>query len=103
MFVFPDGSYYRGSFKNNKFNGAGKYVYKYNNTTYEGNWLDNLPNGHGTETFLDKSVTNPNDSKAATSTYVGDFVAGKKEGQGTFTWWDGRKYVGHFKNGYMEG
>jgi hypothetical protein len=29
--------------------------------------------------------------------YVGEFKGGKRNGQGTFTWADGRKYVGEFK------
>ena len=31
--------------------------------------------------------------------YVGDFIADKKEGQGTFTWPDGRKYEGGWVDG----
>ena len=32
-------------------------------------------------------------------TYVGDFVDDKKEGNGNFTWPDGRTYEGGWKNG----
>lgn len=35
--------------------------------------------------------------------YVGDFKEGKRNGQGTFTWPSGTKYVGEFKNGKMHG
>ena len=31
--------------------------------------------------------------------YVGEYKDGKRNGQGTQTWLDGRKYVGEYKNG----
>ena len=31
--------------------------------------------------------------------YVGDWKNGKYHGQGTYTWSDGRKYVGEWKDG----
>ena len=31
--------------------------------------------------------------------YEGEDVDDKKDGQGTFTWPDGRKYIGEWKNG----
>jgi len=31
--------------------------------------------------------------------YEGKFKDGKYDGQGTYTWSDGRKYVGEFKDG----
>ena len=35
--------------------------------------------------------------------YVGEFKNGKKHGQGTQTWSNGKKYVGEFKNGKRNG
>ena len=35
--------------------------------------------------------------------YVGQFKDGKKNGQGTYTWAGGAKYIGQFKNGKMHG
>ena len=35
--------------------------------------------------------------------YVGEFKNGKKHGQGTHTWSNGKKYVGEFKNGKRNG
>ena len=32
-------------------------------------------------------------------TYVGEFKVGKEHGQGTYTWSDGSKYVGEYKDG----
>ena len=37
------------------------------------------------------------------SKYVGEFKEGKKNGQGTLTSPDGRKYVGEFKDGKQHG
>jgi hypothetical protein len=35
--------------------------------------------------------------------YVGEFKDGTQNGQGTFTWGDGRKIVGEFKDGTQNG
>lgn len=35
--------------------------------------------------------------------YVGDYVNDKKEGHGVFTWPDGREYDGNWKNGKQHG
>ena len=35
--------------------------------------------------------------------YVGGYKDGKKNGQGTGTWFDGSEYVGEYKNGYEHG
>ena len=35
--------------------------------------------------------------------YVGEFKNGKKHGQGTFTWSDGEKYEGEWKDGEFHG
>ena len=40
------------------------------------------------------SLTYPNGRK-----YVGEWKDGKRNGQGTQTWLDGRKYVGEYKDG----
>ena len=35
--------------------------------------------------------------------YVGEYKDGKRNGQGTITWSDGKKYVGEWKNGKRNG
>jgi hypothetical protein len=37
------------------------------------------------------------------SNYIGDVLDGKRHGQGTYTWPDGRKYVGAFENNRATG
>ena len=53
----------------------------------------NCINGQGTCTYAD----------IPGSKYVGEFMNGKKNGQGTFTWADGAKYVGGWMDGKMHG
>ena len=53
----------------------------------------NCVNGQGTCTYAD----------IPGSKYVGEFMNGKKNGQGTFTWADGAKYVGGWMDGKMHG
>jgi len=58
---------------------------------YEGDILNGVPNGQGTE-------TSPKGGK-----YVGEFKYGKYNSQGTYTWSDGKKYVGEYKDGLPNG
>lgn len=76
--VYPDGSYYEGEFRNGAFNGKGKFFYKLNGMTYDGEWKDGKPNGRGIEVF-------PGIGK-----YTGTFVNGLKHGKGEMKWDDGR-------------
>lgn len=53
--IFPDGSYYKGNFNDNSFNGKGALRHEeYNGDkfsqlkfAYEGNWKENKPDGFG--------------------------------------------------------
>lgn len=52
VFIYPDGSYYKGMFKDNKFHGPGSFHYAYNYYHYGGEWKDNKPHGKkGVESF----------------------------------------------------
>ena len=55
---------------------------------YEGEVSNGKPNGFGVLTY-------PYDEKSV----VGEWKNGKYDGQGTYTWSDGRKYVGEWKDG----
>jgi hypothetical protein len=48
-YIYADGSYYVGSIINNTINGKGKYLNK--NVEYSGNWVNNVPNGEGIESY----------------------------------------------------
>ena len=53
LFIYPDGSYYRGGFKAGVKSGEGKFVHVNNNVIYTGHWKDDKPNGYGVEQFAD--------------------------------------------------
>lgn len=91
IFIYPDGSYYKGSFRDNSFHGPGKFTYKPNGTTFTGDWREDKPNGKGLEVYPDGSK------------FEGDFKDGKKHGEGKFTWVDGKIYKGGFSEGLFEG
>ena len=55
---------------------------------YIGGWKDDLPHTIADETAEQKW---PNGDK-----YVGQFKAGFMEGRGTYSWADGRMYIGDF-------
>lgn len=48
IYIYPDGSYKRGIIRNGKLEGFGKYVNRAGNFSYEGNWVNDQPNGKGT-------------------------------------------------------
>ena len=58
---------------------------------FEGEIVDGVPNGEGTETYPDGQK------------YVGVFMDGKPHGQGIFTLPDGQKYFGEWKEGLQNG
>ena len=88
--ILPDESEYEGNFKNNKFDGFGKYKCK--TYIYEGNFVEGKMNGKGKYKDLLKK-----------STYEGDFLDDKKNGYGIERYPDGSIYKGEFKNGIKEG
>lgn len=62
-----------------------------NGDFYTGQWVDNLPHGHGKYLWNDGCM------------YVGEWQKGKTVGRGRFTWPSGATYEGEFKRGYMDG
>ena len=62
-----------------------------NGQKYFGEFKDGLPNGQGMKTFPDGKK------------YMGEFKDGLKNGQGTYTFPNGEKYVGEFKDGKRNG
>lgn len=72
--------------------GKGKFVSRTGNFAYEGQWVNDQPNGEGVEIYPDGSR------------YEGSFVNGVKEdNSATYKWANGKTYKGPFRNGYMEG
>ncbi|KAG5249937.1 phosphatidylinositol-4-phosphate kinase family protein [Salix suchowensis] len=63
----------------------------FNGDFYTGQWLDNLPHGHGKYLWTDGCM------------YLGEWYKGKMMGKGKFSWPSGATYEGEFKGGYMDG
>lgn len=47
IFIYPDGTFYRGQIKDSSANGTGILVYRSGEMVYNGTWLDDKPHGHG--------------------------------------------------------
>ncbi|XP_022993785.1 phosphatidylinositol 4-phosphate 5-kinase 6-like isoform X1 [Cucurbita maxima] len=62
-----------------------------NGDFYAGQWLEELPDGHGKYLWTDGCM------------YVGDWSKGKPNGIGRFSWPSGATYEGDFKVGFMDG
>lgn len=71
-------------------NGYGERVDQKNGYYYKGTWKDGILNGQG-------------EMKNRDGVYSGNFVNGKKEGQGTMIYVGGGSYSGFWKNDLFEG
>ena len=86
-----------------------------NEYEYEGEVLNNMPNGMGTATYIKNGsvytgmfkngkANGPGKYKWASGAhYEGDFVNDKMQGKGTYTFRDGNTYVGELFNSKMHG
>ena len=88
--ISPDGDIYEGDWLNDKPNGYGLYT-QIDGTKYEGEWKDHKQNGKGKEIWPNGAL------------YEGEFLDGKKNGKGKFIWSDGSIYEGNFENNYING
>jgi hypothetical protein len=96
--IYADGITYSGVFSFNEWHGEGIITHP-DGTLYKGELKKSLQHGvgimlqHGVGIMIDKNRT----------IYDGFFENGRKHGQGSLTWTDGRKYIGCFKDGFMHG
>ena len=88
---FKNGDIYKGSFSNDKFNGAGKYIWEEKNKEYTGNFLDGKIHGDGLMIYEGNKY------------YKGMYNNGIKEGKGEFGYLNGDKYCFNFKDGIPNG
>ena len=82
---------YEGDFRQSKFEGKGKLIYKDTGEIYEGDFRDNTFTGNGKFTWPNGEV------------YEGEFLNGKFNGKGKYSYPDGQIYEGDYVNGVKEG
>lgn len=82
---------YTGPWKFNMPYSTGKFTLD-TGAIYEGQWLNGVPNGKGVYNFIRSG-----------NKYIGDFLDGHLDGNGTFFFNNGDKYEGQFKNGGING
>uniref|UniRef100_A0A3B3ZJ56 Uncharacterized protein n=1 Tax=Periophthalmus magnuspinnatus TaxID=409849 RepID=A0A3B3ZJ56_9GOBI len=97
-YTWPDGSTYNGEVQYSIRHGTGSYYCSRNGVLYKGEWMRNLRHGEGTMKWLlhgqQYEGTWYNGRKdgsrySQSNQYVGDFVCGQRQGQGTFYYADG--------------
>lgn len=142
IYLYPSGAKYIGQFKDNEIHGIGTCYYT-DGSTYRGEWANRFQEGHGIKTLADGRTWEGNwkmglpvDDKGQPianlfpepepevqtgclagdcengegtfayvggSKYVGQFKNSKPEGKGVFTYTNGDRYEGNFKAGLKEG
>ena len=112
---YENGNYYQGEEKDCKRNGKGKEYYKNGDVKYDGDWIDDLPEGEGKYIDIDgkyyvgqfkRGVKNGKGAeydKDNNLRYEGDFINGKYEGNGKLIYANGECYNGLFKDGLKYG
>ena len=87
---YPDGSYYKGYWENDKAEGTGEFIHS-SGDKYQGNWHDNKRHGKGVYTS----------SKGRE--YEGYWKNDKPDGEGKEIWENGNIYIGSFSKGLKNG
>lgn len=122
VYVFPNKEKYKGQFIDGKFNGEGTYFYA-NGTKYEGSWMNNRRHGKGK--LIDKNgqiqygiwkkdIMTVKDEIAYEGESGEEVVYEEnterncnkifcKSGKGVYTYKDGSRWEGNFKNGKSYG
>ena len=114
-YIFEDGKYYIGEFKNNMPNGKGIKYYKNGKIQYDGNFINGKFEGNGKYIYEDndyyigqfknglrngKGIVYYSNGNIM---YEGDFVNNLREGNGKYIYENGEYYTGQFKNGLSHG
>jgi len=113
IYVFSDGSRYKGMFRNGRIEGEGAIEYA-DKSKYAGSFIGGVPHGHGFMKYSSGATYKGNFdngtisgtgtlNSADGSMYEGNFDDGLFHGKGTFTFPDDKKYKGDFKRGLFDG
>ena len=96
--VYASGNVYEGYWSKDKKCGDGVMQWKNKDELYMGQWKDDEPHGYGEHIWGDsmRSVALGKQSRLMCNLYRGEWVAGVREGFGTFFYANGSKYSGHF-------
>jgi hypothetical protein len=89
--IFANGDKYEGEFQDDKRNGQGTFTFSAGGS-YVGEWKEGKRHGHGTNIYAEYEGLSIGDE------YVGEFKDGKRHGFGTFTYINGDKKIGEWKN-----
>jgi hypothetical protein len=90
-----DGDKVLGEISNGGWNGFSFKIYN-NGDVFAGNFQNGLRSGYSVYLYKESESD-------FTAIYFGRFSAGDKNGQGSYYWASGDKYVGEWKDGEMEG
>ncbi|ETO78252.1 hypothetical protein F444_06744 [Phytophthora nicotianae P1976] len=95
IYVSSEGIKYVGEFSKGKQHGKGKLFFD-NGDVFDGHFVHGVAEGSGrtkgTYRFFDSG-----------NMYIGDWVASKRHGHGTYTFVGGSSYTGNFNNDHVEG
>jgi len=93
--TYPNGDNYKGDFVNGQREGEGLYISKEGHR-YEGMWKNDMRHGAGTLTF---ASSGGKDGAKWAGSYEGEWHMNKKEGRGIFSYPNGDRYEGEWKDG----
>ncbi len=90
--VWIDGNTYRGTWING-YKACGLFIWKQSGNTYKGQWFNDVKNGKGTYSVKEKKGL-----KIFQGIWTGD-----EDGSGTILFPTGYKYIGAWKNYFLDG
>jgi len=99
-----DGMSYRGQWRQGERHGHGTCTAP-DGSVYEGQWRGHEKSGEGIEKYGVFKPSRPDGGGGSgrPGTYDGQFKGGLRDGEGTYSFSDGRRYVGQFMQGDMHG
>ena len=114
-YIWEDGKYYKGKFKNNLPNGKGIKYYSNGNIMYEGDFINGKFEGNGKfyyddgDYFIGKYKNDLRNGKGilyyknGNIMFEGEYIKGVREGKGKYYYEDGQYYIGQYKKNLPNG